>query len=176
MFLRQIEPPVNEPVTLDEAKLHLKIDIDDDNELIEALITASWQAVEKYLRRSIMPQTWELVTDYDNGVVLPYPPVLEIVSVATNGHLIDPDKYHLIGENYLKISSFLYRNLVITYQAGYEEVPGGIKLGILMLIAHLYENRAGEPTEVKYNAQVLAGVGLPPTIISILYPYRVVSF
>jgi hypothetical protein len=66
--------------------------------------------------------------------------------------------------------------LVITYQAGYEEVPGGIKLGILMLIAHLYENRAGEPAEVKYNAQVLAGVGLPPTIISILYPYRVVSF
>ena len=79
MFLRQIEPPENEPVTLDEAKLHLKIDINDDNKLIKALITASRQAVEKYLRRSIMPQTWELITDYDNGVVLPYPPVLVLL-------------------------------------------------------------------------------------------------
>lgn len=51
-------PPVDEPVTLDEAKLHLRVDAADEDTLITALIQASRQHVENVCERALMPQVW----------------------------------------------------------------------------------------------------------------------
>ena len=45
MPLQLITPPAIEPVTLDEARAHLKVDTADDDTLITALIAAAWSAV-----------------------------------------------------------------------------------------------------------------------------------
>jgi len=46
MPLQLVTPPVDEPVTLAEAKLHLRVDFDEDDALILALISAARQAAE----------------------------------------------------------------------------------------------------------------------------------
>ena len=53
-----VTPPTQEPITLDEAKLHCSVTQDDENALIEAYIGAARQAAEAYLSRGLFTQTW----------------------------------------------------------------------------------------------------------------------
>lgn len=56
-------PPESEPVTLIEAKQHLRIEHSDDDDLITALISAARQHAETFTDRAFMPQTWYLYLD-----------------------------------------------------------------------------------------------------------------
>lgn len=49
--------PVSEPVTLAEAKAHLRVEYSDDDTLITSLIAAARDYCERYLKRSILTQT-----------------------------------------------------------------------------------------------------------------------
>lgn len=49
--------PTSEPVTLTEAKAHLKVDYSDDDTYITTLITVARQMVEEYTGRALMLQT-----------------------------------------------------------------------------------------------------------------------
>jgi hypothetical protein len=53
-------PPVGEPLMLAEAKLHLRVDLNDDDALITALISAARGQVEFLTGQRLMTQTWEL--------------------------------------------------------------------------------------------------------------------
>jgi hypothetical protein len=55
--------PSVEPVSLAEAKAHLRVDVTDDDALITALITAARQSAEHKTRRSLCTQQWSLVLD-----------------------------------------------------------------------------------------------------------------
>ena len=55
--------PAVEPVTLAEAKLHLRVDIADDDLLISSMIIAARQSAETICRRAICTQTIKLVLD-----------------------------------------------------------------------------------------------------------------
>jgi uncharacterized phiE125 gp8 family phage protein len=63
MGLRQITPPAAEPLSLIEAKAHLRVDFPDDDALILGLITASRYAAENICRRVLVTQSWELTLD-----------------------------------------------------------------------------------------------------------------
>lgn len=65
MPLIQIAEPAVEPVTLAEAKLHLRVDDDmlDDDPLITMLIGAARRYAEMYCARSFITQQWRLVLD-----------------------------------------------------------------------------------------------------------------
>lgn len=60
-----VQPPLSEPVTLAEAKTHLRVDTDyiTDDSLIRGLITAARQHAEQICRRSLIDQTWKLAID-----------------------------------------------------------------------------------------------------------------
>lgn len=62
-MIKIITPPDSEPVSLDEAKLQLRVDIDDDDALISALIVAAREHCEQIAGRSFTQQTLELVLD-----------------------------------------------------------------------------------------------------------------
>jgi len=64
--------PTSEPVTLAEARLHLKIDDDitEDDTLIQLLISAARRHVEVFTRRALMTQTWDLFLDDFPGTSL----------------------------------------------------------------------------------------------------------
>jgi uncharacterized phiE125 gp8 family phage protein len=63
MGLRQIAAPTVEPISLAEAKLHLRVDFPDDDLLISSLIMAARFDAENKCNRALITQQWELVLD-----------------------------------------------------------------------------------------------------------------
>ena len=70
MPLQILQEPAVEPLTLQEAKLHLRVDIPDDDALIAALITSVRQYAETITRRAFIQQTWAYVIDSFPGPTL----------------------------------------------------------------------------------------------------------
>lgn len=56
-------PPESEPVSLDDAKAHSRVTIDDEDDLITALITASRIQCENFTSRGFLPQTFTMHLD-----------------------------------------------------------------------------------------------------------------
>lgn len=93
--------PVPEPVTLADAKLHLRIDSTDDDTLITALIKAARENVEASCERALMPQSWTERLDsfpqrgYCGPVVRPFDDRIYlrggVVSAVTSVKYIDVD-------------------------------------------------------------------------------------
>ncbi|WP_374349166.1 head-tail connector protein [Chitinimonas sp.] len=65
MAYQLVTQPTEEPISLAEARLHLRIDDDltADDTLISALIVAARQFAENETRRALVTQTWRLVLD-----------------------------------------------------------------------------------------------------------------
>lgn len=83
MSLVLITAPAEEPVTLSEAKLHLRVDHSADDTLITALIVAAREQAEHKTGRVLVTQTWEQVLDAfpADEMRLDVPPVQSITSV-----------------------------------------------------------------------------------------------
>ena len=63
MPLQLLTPPAAEPVSLAEAKGHLRVDFNDDDALITSLIAAARQAAETITGRQLVTARWKLVLD-----------------------------------------------------------------------------------------------------------------
>jgi uncharacterized phiE125 gp8 family phage protein len=63
MALILVTPPAEEPVSLAEAKSHLRVDFADDDALIAGIIVAARQRAETVCRRALVSQQWRLVVD-----------------------------------------------------------------------------------------------------------------
>jgi len=63
MSLTLNTPPAAEPVTLADAKAHLKVDSTDDDALIASLITAARARAEWHTGRALVTQSWTLWLD-----------------------------------------------------------------------------------------------------------------
>jgi len=170
MYLRLVTPPTIEPVTLEEVKLHLRVDGTEEDSLISALITAARQKAEEYTKRAFITQSWELALDSASGkVYLPRPPVQAINEVILDGEIVSTENYALVGQDvfYAKIplNAVNPAGLVIRYTSGYgntaTDVPQAIRQAIMMLVAHLYEHRGDEAEEI------------PAMIKILLQPFRV---
>ena len=74
-----VTPPAIEPVSLGDAKLHLRLDYNDDDALVTALIMAAREHVERYTSRAFITQTFDFYRDQFPGTK-PYPstPIIEI--------------------------------------------------------------------------------------------------
>lgn len=83
MTLLKITEPSVEPITLAEAKLHLRVDHSTDDDLITELIQTAREEAEKVLGRSLITQTWERRLDAfpASEIQLGWPPVQSITSV-----------------------------------------------------------------------------------------------
>jgi uncharacterized phiE125 gp8 family phage protein len=161
---RTAEPTV-EPVTLDEAKLHRRVDHSDEDSLISSLITAARQWVEEFTGRALVAQTWRLTFDnWPDGpyALLPRPPLMAIESIDytdTDGvtRSVDESIYHVDGSHLpgrvvladgASWPSATLRTAAavqVTYTAGYgteaADVPRPLRQAVLLQIGHLYEHR-----------------------------------
>lgn len=63
MGIKLITAPTDEPVTIEEAKLHLHETGTDQDDLIGALIESARARVEEDIQRALIMQTWELTRD-----------------------------------------------------------------------------------------------------------------
>ena len=74
-----ITPPALEPLTLAEAKAHLRLDASDEDALVNSLITVARQMVEAHTGRALIAQGWRIVLDAwpnDNTLALPPGPFI----------------------------------------------------------------------------------------------------
>ena len=63
MQKRLVIPPANEPVTVEEVKLHTKIEYDIEDKLLETWITSIREIIESSWGKACITQTWELIFD-----------------------------------------------------------------------------------------------------------------
>ncbi len=70
MPLQLVTPPAGEPVSLAEAKQHLRVDGGDDDLLIGSLITAARQAAETQTGRQLITARWKLLLDAFPGPLM----------------------------------------------------------------------------------------------------------
>lgn len=166
--LKLISPPDSEPITLEEAKHHLRLEYDftDDDAYISSLITAARRYTEGWTSNLFMNQGWLMTLDAFpcanyGEIVIPLRPVTEVYAIE---YLDDAGvKQTLAATSYrVDVNNFLTRirpaygeswpstraeigNVEIRFTAGYENEAGGVpehlKQGLLLLIGHLYENR-----------------------------------
>lgn len=136
-----------EPITLEQAKLHMRIDPGDtsQDELIETFIAANRQYLEKYLNLSLIEKTG-LTYKFRRGCLcqtkycyIPYGPVTAFTVKDKDGNDLT---YQNIGEDdFPKLC--VDKDAYITYNAGYAdgEVPEQIQKALLVMVADSYENR-----------------------------------
>lgn len=86
--VKLITAPDGYPVSTDEAKKHLNVDHDDDNDYIEGLlagVTAYMEGPRGYTGRALIEQTWDVYFDcFPVGhrlIELPLPPVISVDGV-----------------------------------------------------------------------------------------------
>lgn len=158
--VKQVESSVTEPVTVQEAKDWMKVDLTDDDTLITELITVARKQVEGYLCISLVPKNiTAILNNSQGGIELPYGPVASITSVKDEDDvtLTETDDYVLQGEDYKTIKTpYDYLKVVYVTAANIEH-----KTGVLQQILYLYENRG----------DVNAGQ-LSPMVKMTLKPYR----
>ena len=58
-----VTAPTEEPMTLAMAKKHARIDIDDENDLVDSWVRAARQQVEQDTGLKLLTQTWDLALD-----------------------------------------------------------------------------------------------------------------
>lgn len=167
---RQTAPAV-EPVTLSEAKAHLRVDTSDDDTYIGTLITSAREWVEQYLDRSLVNTQWIMRFDRfpDSGiepVELPRPPMVTsgtatAVTVTFTQEAGPTSTYSTAEYRVDRLATPgtilpIYGStwtphrqddnaISVTWWAGYgatgSSVPAAIRHAMLMLIGHWYENR-----------------------------------
>ncbi|MCL4818940.1 MAG: head-tail connector protein [Vicinamibacteria bacterium] len=83
MNLRLVTPPPLEPASLEEAKLHLRVDHAADDELIKLLVTAARQRVEAFTSRALCTQTWTLnLAGFPaDAIEVPLPPLQSVTHI-----------------------------------------------------------------------------------------------
>ena len=83
MALTLVTGPAAEPVTVEEARAHLRVDSTDEDAWLNAAIVAARQRAEAFLNRALVTQTWELWLDEWPGRVLelPLPPLVSVTHV-----------------------------------------------------------------------------------------------
>ena len=86
MPMQLITPPAGEPVSLAEAKLHLRVDFDDDDSLIQVLISAARQAAETLTNRQLITARWRMVLDSFPGPSLMGVPAGQVFTLL--GHAV----------------------------------------------------------------------------------------
>jgi len=108
-----ITPAPSEPLTLAEAKLHLRVEteFEDDDSLINSLITAARKYTEDISSSIFLPQTWRLILDafpyrcYEE-ITLRKRPVSRVVSIKYidqdgNQQTLDPALYQVDNSGFL---------------------------------------------------------------------------
>lgn len=193
MALHLVTGPAVEPVTLEEAKLHCRIDASatDDDALVADLIIAATRHVERITHRRLISQVIEDRRDEEPSSTWESPvgPVLSIDSVTyvdTNGTTqtwsstlyrtdipagptAGPARLEPIFGGIWPQTRHVINAYTVRFTAGYgttaASVPYDIKAAIKLLIGHLYENR-----EAVNVGNIVTAV--PFTVDSLLWPYK----
>jgi len=142
VFLKIIKPAESEPVSLDKAKAHCRIDNPHEDALISGYISAAREYAELITRRSIARKTILLIADFKERVILPRPQLIDVLDVLVDGKQVPYMMDYDLGSVRVCGTGAEVR---IKYEAGYiHDCPASIKQGILDHVAQMYEYRGDD--------------------------------
>lgn len=165
-FYEILTPAASFPVTLAEAKTYLRITHDAEDDLINALIEAATNVLEKYTNRTFVTTTFRglysnllytkterwPVLDLERSPLQSVSAVEELVSgswtavgatywelreLSGNSRIL----FDTIGLSSLTPTEPQPYSFRIDFVAGYDPVPETIKMGIKTFINYIYTNR-----------------------------------
>lgn len=179
--------PEAEPVSLAEAKTHLRLETAADDAFVSSLILTSRLHIEAALGLALTSQAWTLRLDRwpaRGEVVMPMRPVQAVTEVRVRdadgaATVLEPAAYLLDGAGPAPRLVAAHGSwpppgravggIEIDFTAGYgtapASVPAPIRQALLMLIAHWYEHR--DPIEIG-----AAETAIPAAVSELLEPYR----
>lgn len=157
--------PAVEPVGLEEVKANSRIDHNEDDDLIEMMITTAREHCEDVSRWAFITRTYIAKLDcwpYDDCIELPFPPLQSVEAIeytdeegntstfSASNYVVD--SHSIPGRIVLKTnSSWPTVNLqvggaiTISFTAGYGDaagdVPARYRQAILTYVGAYYENR-----------------------------------
>lgn len=164
MTLQLVTPPTQLPVSLVEAKRHIRLEADDDDVLTYDLIDAATSHMDARgdLGRAMITQTWAqwftaspgsprlLIGPFQAVTAIDYydsDGVLQSADIANFETRLDGDFVTIQPKRGQSWPAADVRGdaIRVTYTAGYgdspSDVPRGVRHALLMFAAHLYENR-----------------------------------
>ncbi len=189
--LTEVTAPAKEPLTRDEAKLHLRVEDDEHDELIALQIAAARREAETFMGRSLITQTWDM--DLDRfpawAIEVPRPRLQSVESIKhvdTSGVLrtLDASGYRVdtkrepgritpaYGETWPAARAVM-NAVTVRFKAGYgdeaEMVPADIRQALLLIVGRFYAHREdvrdGMPaTELPLGAQHLLRPYMVPRV------------
>jgi uncharacterized phiE125 gp8 family phage protein len=183
----QSTAPTTEAIALEELKVHLRIDTNDEDAYIESRLRAAVQYYETATGRALMPRTYTATLDdwpWDGRLIFPYPPLISVTSVkytdsdgvtltfAASNYTVDvamrPGRLVLSSlSTWPSVTLADINGVEVIWTAGYTELPDMDRSALLLLAAHLYENR-----EAVTIAQGISVVNTPLAFESMLLADR----
>lgn len=187
--------PTNYPISLAEAKAHLKVDHTAEDAYIMALVKAVCTRTEGYLGRPLLNTQFQWVMDAFPCSTVMYVPKPKLVSIDSITYLASSDGNTTSwGSTYYNVDTIsepgrlepaynetwptnvrTQNNAVtVKFTAGYgtttTDVPEDILLGMKLLLASAYENRQDEVVGTGYKVDITQGSQF------FLDPYRMYFF
>ncbi|MEF2551994.1 head-tail connector protein [Aurantimonas sp. A2-1-M11] len=184
-----ITAPAALPVALVEAKKHLRVDHDDEDNLITAYIEAATAHLDGYsgvLGRALINQGWR--QDFDGFCRILRLPLPNVSAAAVTyddasgaEQTVDSGTFRILSDH---LSAYVAASLDtvwpsarvdagsvrVTFTAGYgeaaEDVPAPIRSAILLMIGDLYENRA------TVSERGSGRIDMSTTVERLITPYR----
>lgn len=195
--LKLHEAPSVQPITLAEAKAHLRVDHGDEDALITSLIAAATAHVEGregYTGRALVSQVWDMsLAAFPKDIIdLPFPPLQEVVQIiyldkTGNSQTLGTDIYEVntftqparIERAYSKEWPETYEAwnaVTIRFRAGYEptdtDSPTDMASGVPEPIKAAILLVLGDLYHNR-SGQTEKKLELNRSVQALLYPYRV---
>lgn len=183
-MLTDINLPGIEPVTLDAAKLFLRIDHDDEDALITELIQSARERLESLCRTTLImrAQRLTLLPPFHRKLALSIHPIQSVTGVTL--HLqeggeesvdiktlcinlrstpatIEPTKFGLWGWHNRQDVSALTVDVVAGYGEAINDIPMPLRQAMMLLVGQGYENRSGREVP-----------SVPTLVDALIMPYR----
>lgn len=150
------EPPKDEPITLEEAKLHLRTitgDTVEDAAIIAPMITAAREFAENVTGQALAKQVIAAWPEaLETMMRMPLAPVGNVQSLTLT--LEDGTAQVAPAGSYLVLSTGdicmvrmpegrlrAVRPVEVVYEAGFTELPKALRQAMLLMIGHWYTNR-----------------------------------
>lgn len=179
--------PAVEPLSLAEAKAFLRVEHNDDDDVIGALIASARIHVEAQTRRALITQSWRLTCDAwpaDGRLAVRPAPLIALTAARVyddDGNATTLDLQAFVVDTAGSQLAFApwalaqpgrsVAGIALDVSVGHgdaaADVPQPLRQAIRLLLAHWYENRGLTALDTI--------TVLPTTVAALIAPYRMLS-
>ncbi len=202
-MLSLVTAPATEPLSLEEAKLHLRVTTDDEDGLIQSLIQTAREYVEQFTGRALLTQTWDLKLNSfgcEQALRLPKAPLQSVTSITyidTGGttQTLATSRYVVAGAfdamagvaspwaqpgyvapayaTIFPVTRPIPEAVTVRFVAGYGAQPEKVPAGILAAMKMMIGTWFGPGRQTVIADVRAAAIEIPDTVDILLWPFRV---